>query len=168
MSERKRPPKDWEGAVDKTIREALERGDFDNLAGRGKPLDLSDNPFAPEDMRLAYKLLRDAGASLDWIEDGKEILAEREKLAALLEREARSQRERRRNQSSLAPDRIIAEYRRQVDRREWTVTEYRDRARVLNRKIDEYNLKVPSSRLQQRRLTVEQEIERFLDECQQK
>ena len=32
----------WESAVEKQIREAQERGDFDNLPGAGKPLDLSD------------------------------------------------------------------------------------------------------------------------------
>jgi len=33
----------WESAVDKQIREAQERGAFDNLPGAGKPLDLSDS-----------------------------------------------------------------------------------------------------------------------------
>ncbi len=33
----------WESPVDKQIREAQERGDFDNLPGAGKPLDLSDS-----------------------------------------------------------------------------------------------------------------------------
>ena len=33
----------WESPVDKQIREAQERGAFDNLPGAGKPLDLSDS-----------------------------------------------------------------------------------------------------------------------------
>ena len=33
----------WESPVDKQIREAQERGEFDNLPGAGKPLDLSDS-----------------------------------------------------------------------------------------------------------------------------
>ena len=33
----------WESPVEKQIREAQERGDFDNLPGAGKPLDLSDS-----------------------------------------------------------------------------------------------------------------------------
>jgi hypothetical protein len=33
----------WESAVEKQIREAQERGEFDNLPGAGKPLDLSDS-----------------------------------------------------------------------------------------------------------------------------
>lgn len=32
----------WESPVDRQIREARERGDFDNLPGAGKPLDLGD------------------------------------------------------------------------------------------------------------------------------
>lgn len=32
----------WESPVDRQIREAQERGDFDNLPGAGKPLDLGD------------------------------------------------------------------------------------------------------------------------------
>jgi hypothetical protein len=32
----------WESPVDRAIREAQERGDFDNLPGAGKPLDLGD------------------------------------------------------------------------------------------------------------------------------
>jgi hypothetical protein len=35
-------PSHYESAVEKAIREAQERGDFDNLPGAGKPLDLRD------------------------------------------------------------------------------------------------------------------------------
>ena len=33
----------WESSVERQIREAQERGEFDNLPGAGKPLDLSDS-----------------------------------------------------------------------------------------------------------------------------
>ena len=36
------PQPRWESPVDRAIREAQERGDFDNLPGAGKPLDLGD------------------------------------------------------------------------------------------------------------------------------
>lgn len=38
MSERKPPGVSWETWVDKQLREAQERGEFDNLRGAGKPL----------------------------------------------------------------------------------------------------------------------------------
>ena len=38
MTERKPPGVSWETWIDRQIREARERGDFDNLPGRGKPI----------------------------------------------------------------------------------------------------------------------------------
>ena len=65
-------PRDWESAIDQQIREAQEQGKFDNLPGKGKPLDLSTNPFA-QDQELAFKILKDAGHAPEWIEAGKAI-----------------------------------------------------------------------------------------------
>ena len=42
------------------IREALAQGQFDNLPGAGRPLDLDDYFSAPEDVRMAYSILRSA------------------------------------------------------------------------------------------------------------
>ena len=43
------------------IAAALEAGDFDDLPGAGKPLALDDDPLVPEDLRVAYRLLKNAG-----------------------------------------------------------------------------------------------------------
>ena len=48
-------------AVEEKIRAAIERGDFDNLAGKGKPLDLSEWQKTPEEFRMAYSVLKSAG-----------------------------------------------------------------------------------------------------------
>ena len=40
------------------IKEALARGDLTNLPGAGQPLDLDDDASIPEDLRMAYKLLK--------------------------------------------------------------------------------------------------------------
>lgn len=42
------------------IRQAMERGEFDNLAGAGKPIDLSAYFDTPEEIRLAYSVLKNA------------------------------------------------------------------------------------------------------------
>ena len=47
-----------ESAIETKIREAMERGEFDNLKGQGKPLDLEAYFNTPEDLRMAYSLLR--------------------------------------------------------------------------------------------------------------
>lgn len=46
--------------IENKIKEAIERGDFDNLPGYGKPLVLEDDSHVPPDLRLAYKILKNA------------------------------------------------------------------------------------------------------------
>ncbi len=43
------------------IAEAQERGDFDKLPGAGRPLDLDDDLLVPEELRVAYRILKNAG-----------------------------------------------------------------------------------------------------------
>ncbi|AIE59107.1 DnaJ family domain-containing protein [Bacillus methanolicus] len=45
------------------IRKAYENGEFDNLPGYGKPLKLDDLSSVPEELRMAYRLLKNAGYS---------------------------------------------------------------------------------------------------------
>ncbi len=66
----------WSAIVERQIIKAWERGEFDDLPGKGKPLDLTENPFADPDWRVAYKILQDNDFTLDWIELDKEIRAE--------------------------------------------------------------------------------------------
>ena len=42
------------------IREAMEQGEFDNLPGAGQPLSLEEYFATPEDMRMAYSVLKNA------------------------------------------------------------------------------------------------------------
>jgi hypothetical protein len=51
----------FDAIAERRIREAQDRGDFDNLPGSGAPLALDDDPLVPEDLRVAYRLLRNAG-----------------------------------------------------------------------------------------------------------
>lgn len=46
--------------ADERIREAMERGEFEDLPGKGKPLELEDDSHLPEDVRMAYKILKNA------------------------------------------------------------------------------------------------------------
>ena len=60
--------------AEQRIREAIERGEFDNLEGRGKPLDLRDESGVPEDLRMAYKILKNAGCLPAELELRKEVM----------------------------------------------------------------------------------------------
>ncbi|RJR17938.1 MAG: DUF1992 domain-containing protein [Desulfobacteraceae bacterium] len=50
----------FEKIAEKKISEAIEKGEFDNLPGAGEPLVLEDDSNVPEDLRIAYKILRNA------------------------------------------------------------------------------------------------------------
>ena len=82
------PLERWDSWVDTAIREAGERGEFDDLPGRGQPLRLDDNPFAG-DRALGFRVLKNAGVLPYWMELEKEIGAD---LAALRELRERSGR----------------------------------------------------------------------------
>ena len=53
----------FEKSVELAIREAQERGDFDNLKGKGKPINLDAYFETPEDVRMAYSILKSAAWS---------------------------------------------------------------------------------------------------------
>ena len=67
------PAEPWRDIAERRIEEAMAAGKFDKLAGEGQPLDLDENPFAPPHLRLAFRVLKNAGFAPDWIELGKEI-----------------------------------------------------------------------------------------------
>jgi len=60
--------------VEQRIREAMDRGEFENLPGKGKPIPLEDDSHVPEDLRLAYKLLKNADCLPPELLEKKEIL----------------------------------------------------------------------------------------------
>lgn len=63
----------FEKIVEERIRQAQKNGDFDNLSGAGKPLNLEDISQIPEDLRLAYKMLKNADCIPPELEIKKEI-----------------------------------------------------------------------------------------------
>ncbi len=71
--------------VEEAIRKAQERGEFDNLPGKGKPIDLSEYFETPEEVRVAQSVLKNAGMSSPEVELLKEIARLREVLAGTKE-----------------------------------------------------------------------------------
>ncbi len=61
---RKRPPppiSGFDALVEKHVREAQTQGAFDNLPGAGAPLKLDDDAMVPEELRAAYRILKNSG-----------------------------------------------------------------------------------------------------------
>ena len=59
--------------VEERIKNAQKKGDFENLSGSGKPLDLDDDSCVAEDLPLAYKILKNADFAPPEIEIKNEI-----------------------------------------------------------------------------------------------
>ncbi len=69
--------------AEERIREAIERGEFDDLPGKGKPLDLEDDSHLPPDLRMAYKILKNADCLPPELELRKEIRTTEQLLAGI-------------------------------------------------------------------------------------
>lgn len=149
----RRKLKDWQDLVTQQLEEAAERGAFDNLPGKGRPLPLDTNPNEPADMHMANKLLKDNNLSPSWIGDRKELTAEIEKLRADIQREWTLRRARA-GEGNADKEALERTWQRQV--REWD-------ARVidLNRRIVSLNISLPVWRMELHRLRLDEELKRI-------
>ena len=59
--------------AERKIEEALARGELAGLPGEGRPLELDDDALVPEDLRLAYRVLKNAGFVPPEVEARREI-----------------------------------------------------------------------------------------------
>ena len=71
--------------IESIIKEAQERGEFDNLPDKGKPIDLSAYFDTPEDVRMAYSILKNAGMNSREVDLLKEIAELKQVHAAMLD-----------------------------------------------------------------------------------
>jgi hypothetical protein len=63
----------FEKIVEERIRQAQKKGEFDNLPGSGKPLKFEDDSYIMQELRLAFKILKNADCIPPEIELKKEI-----------------------------------------------------------------------------------------------
>ncbi|UQZ36553.1 DUF1992 domain-containing protein [Paenibacillus sp. PK3_47] len=47
--------------AEQRIQESMRNGEFDHLPGHGKPLELEDLSGVPEDLRMSFKIMKNAG-----------------------------------------------------------------------------------------------------------
>jgi len=75
----------FEKIVEERIRRAQERGEFDALSGVGRPLEFEPDGHIAEDLRLAYKILKNAECLPPEVELRKDIEKTEDLLAAMPE-----------------------------------------------------------------------------------
>ncbi|MCD7036493.1 DUF1992 domain-containing protein [Metabacillus sp. GX 13764] len=62
------------------IRKAIKEGEFDNLPGAGKPLPQDELESVPENLRMAYRMMKNAGMQSDEPALKKEMMSIRDLL----------------------------------------------------------------------------------------
>jgi hypothetical protein len=124
---------DWTYTVaERKIQEAMEAGEFDNLPGKGQPLDLEVNPWEPAHLRAANRILKNARALPEWLQLEKDIERERQALVTTRERTLRA----------LGVVRNPASRARIADRFRG---EHRERLRALGTLVLKYNEIAPNA-----------------------
>jgi hypothetical protein len=146
-------PDQWESVMDRIVREAQERGAFDNLAGAGRPLPNDENPFAGE-WDMAFRFVRQAGETLPWIGLGREIEAELARLDGDLDGTA----------ARLGRLRVVDSDAHASERSE-ARSRYLARAATLDARIAEHARLVPHPRFERPRLTATAAARRFDGAC---
>jgi len=140
--------KPWESLIDQKIREAMEQGEFDDLSGKGEPIDLSENPFEDPDWRMAHRTLRNAGFAPAWIEERKDIDAALESARVNLSRVWTILRNARGTEHE----------RTATVRWKTALTAFREKVEELNGRINGWNLRAPAVGFHWKRIDAEQEI----------
>lgn len=69
--------------AEQKILEAQKRGDFNDLPGQGEPLDLTEEFMIPEECRMAYKILKNAGCAPPELQIKNEIIQIEDMLASI-------------------------------------------------------------------------------------
>jgi hypothetical protein len=131
----------WESAVEKQIREAQERGAFDNLRGQGQPL---PSESWEGDWALAHHILKQSGETLAWITLGREVEAAQQRLQTFL-----------RDASNIASP---AERARARER-------YLREAAALDKLLQEYAFAIPVRHLERGRLPPHIAAKQFDEAC---
>lgn len=144
----------FQSVVDELINEAMERGDFDNLRGKGRPLTVEENSFAG-DWELAFKMLKDNDFTLPWIADRNQALAD---IAAWRQQATQTWR-------VLGPElrAMLTAGRRPAALARWraVLALWQTHIQELNHAVDRVNVYLPVRQLEIYRLTLADELRRL-------
>jgi len=84
------------------IQDGIERGDFDRLPGRGRPLRPDDMSGVPPHLRMGYRILRNAGVPPPEVELRREVYRLDREISATRDPAALAELRRRRRDSDLS------------------------------------------------------------------
>jgi hypothetical protein len=147
---------DWGSYVDRQIQKAMEEGRLSNLPGEGKPLNLDDDKYTPEPLKLAHKILKDNDLAPEWMMMGKEVEAQYTAMMDRLKQAAAAYKAAQQDEYD--------EYQKSQAETAWTRAKRRFNADVIeyNRVLMNYNLRLPAGVRHRSPLVAEREINLWL------
>lgn len=95
--------------ADQMIEEAMKRGEFDDLPGKGKPLELEDLSHVPEELRSAYKLMKNANIMPEELTLRQEMLTLSDLIAACQQDEERLRLRKKLDEKTLRLNMLTAQ-----------------------------------------------------------
>ena len=101
-----------ESSIEQRIKEAIDRGDFDNLKGKGKPLDLDGYFAMPEELRMAFAMLKSNEFVPEEVEMMREIARLKDEISAAADPDQRSRLSSQLQEKHLALTIALEKYRR--------------------------------------------------------
>lgn len=99
-------------SVEEQIKKAMAEGAFENLAGKGKPLDLEGYFQTPEHLRMCYSILKNGDFVPEEVQTLKEIEALKEQLSACFDETQKRQLAKTINEKMLSVTLALERYKR--------------------------------------------------------
>lgn len=93
--------------AERKIQEAIRNGEFDDLLMKGQPLPKEDLPNVPEELRMGYKILKNAGIAPEEVVLNRELTSLRGQLIACTEPEQREELRKLLGQKQLRYDMLM-------------------------------------------------------------
>ena len=139
-------------SIDEQIKQAIQKGKFDDLPGKGKPFEVSYNPHENPAWSMAFSMLKSGGHTLPWIETRQTI---EKKFEAAQKSLARTWNWRK---TALAENQSY-----QLVTEEWqrALAKFKEKITNLNQRISDYNLEVPSDQFKRLKINIDREIEKI-------
>jgi hypothetical protein len=131
--------------ADRKIEEAIAEGKFDDLPGKGQPLNLEEDASIPAHDRAANRVLKNAGVLPDWMQLDREIDQMREENARAWARAEREYPSRRARLESASPGPAMEKRRKEfVGWLSRARTAYLGGVKAVNFEITKANMMSPN------------------------
>lgn len=135
----------WREMARNKIDQAIRSGEWDNLPGKGKPLQLEDDSDVPEHLRLANKVLRDANVTPPWIDELRELNEHRLQVLALREKTFAKARDIRSRNEEITP----------------LLQQWQDAMQIYNKQVTSFEVTAPRGAERPKMFIIREELQIF-------